>query len=287
MAGQSYKATTDDGTHFVIRSDINEILQGGLTLNPDAKARGIPAPEVASQTGRTLLNLREMLLRGDFNAGDRISELPLVARLGVSRTPIRLALDRLAHEGLLEVAPAGGFVVRGFTMDDIWDAIEIRGILEGSAARLAAERCADQSELDSLRHFRDQMEAHTLSNANIDTFARYMDLNEAFHAEIVILAKSPLLRKTLDRVVALPFAAPSAVVFANARVPNAARNFAIGQEHHNVIAEAIERREGARAEATAREHSGLARRNLEAILSDRSILSQVPGASLIKLPAVV
>jgi GntR family transcriptional regulator of vanillate catabolism len=228
-----------------------------------------------------------MLLRGDFNAGDRISELPLVARLGVSRTPIRLALDRLAHEGLLEVAPAGGFVVRGFTMDDIWDAIEMRGILEGSAARLAAERYGDRSELDSLHHFRDQMEAHTLSNANIDTFARYMDLNEAFHGEIVALAKSPLLRKTLDRVVALPFAAPSAVVFANARVPNAARNFAIGQEHHNVIAEAIERREGARAEATAREHSGLARRNLEAILSDRSILSQVPGASLIKLPAIV
>src|SRR5580692_2770225 len=55
-----------------------------------------------SQTGRTLLNLRGMLLRGDFQPGERLSELPLVARLGVSRTPIRLALDRLAHEGLLE-----------------------------------------------------------------------------------------------------------------------------------------------------------------------------------------
>ena len=65
--------------------------------------------DVASQTGRTLLNLREMLLRGDFQAGERISELPLVARLGVSRTPIRLALDRLAHEGLLESVPTGGF----------------------------------------------------------------------------------------------------------------------------------------------------------------------------------
>ena len=56
-----------------------------------------------SQTGRTLVNLRGMLLRGDFQAGERISELPLVARLGVSRTPIRLALDRLAHEGLLDL----------------------------------------------------------------------------------------------------------------------------------------------------------------------------------------
>lgn len=256
-------------------------------MNPETKSRALAPPEVASQTGRTLLNLREMLLRGDFSAGDRISELPLVARLGVSRTPIRLALDRLAHEGLLEVAPAGGFVVRGFTLADIWDAIEMRGILEGSAARLACERFTDASELDNLRHFRDQMEAHTLTNANIDAFAQYMDLNEAFHAEIVRLAKSPILRKTLDRVVALPFAAPSAVVFANARVPNAARNFEIGQEHHSAIVEAIEQRQGTRAEAVAREHSRLARRNLEAILADKSILSQVPGASLIKLPAVV
>ena len=59
----------------------------------DNKPRGTPAPEFVSQTGRTLLNLREILLRGDFQPGERISELPLVARLGVSRTPIRLALD--------------------------------------------------------------------------------------------------------------------------------------------------------------------------------------------------
>src|SRR5947208_10699699 len=89
--------------------------------------------DVASQTGRTLLNLREMLLRGDFRPGERLSELPLVARLGVSRTPIRLALDRLANQGLLEVVPSGGFVVRAFTTADIWDAIEMRGTLEGTA----------------------------------------------------------------------------------------------------------------------------------------------------------
>lgn len=254
-------------------------------MSPETKMQA--SPDLAPQTGRTLLNLREMLLRGDFSAGDRISELPLVARLGVSRTPIRLALDRLAHEGLLEAAPAGGFVVRGFTVADIWDAIEMRGILEGSAARLASERFTDQSDLDRLRGFRDQMEAANFTSPNIDGFARYMDQNEAFHAEIVALAKSPLLRKTLDRVVALPFAAPSAVVFANVRVPNAAGNFAIGQEHHRAIVEAIEQREGTRAEAVAREHSRLARRNLEAILADESILSQMPGASLIKLPAAV
>src|ERR1700689_2725805 len=112
-----------------------------------------------SQTGRTLLNLRGMLLRGDFQPGERISELPLVARLGVSRTPIRLALDRLSHEGLLEVSPSGGFVVREFTLADIWETLEMRGLLEGAAARLAAERIVNDRELNTLRALRDEMDA--------------------------------------------------------------------------------------------------------------------------------
>src|SRR5262249_17104734 len=56
---------------------------------------------VDSQIGRAFIGLREMLLHGELAVGERISELPLVARLGTSRTPIRLALERLAHIGLL------------------------------------------------------------------------------------------------------------------------------------------------------------------------------------------
>src|SRR5262249_33574511 len=153
--------------------------------------------------------LREMLLSGEFRPGERISELPLVARLGVSRTPIRLALDRLSHEGLLEVSPSGGFVVRQFTVEDIWDAIEMRGVLEGTAARLAAERLTDPSELDQLNHYRKEMEAYGGPVSNIDSYARYLDLNDSFHAEIVKLAKSTMLRRTLDNVMTLPFAQPS------------------------------------------------------------------------------
>src|SRR5215813_8181604 len=60
---------------------------------------------VDSQIGRAFIGLREMLLHGELARGERISELPLVARLGTSRTPIRLALERLAHIGLLDVLP--------------------------------------------------------------------------------------------------------------------------------------------------------------------------------------
>jgi GntR family transcriptional regulator of vanillate catabolism len=247
----------------------------------------VPAAEFVSQTGRTILNLREMLLRGDFQPGERISELPLVAKLGVSRTPIRLALDRLSHEGLLEVSPSGGFVVRQFTVDDIWDAIEMRGALEGTAARLAAERLTDPSELVDLNRYREEMEACGGPVTNIDSYARYLDLNDAFHAEVVKLAKSPVLRRTLDHVLSLPFAQPSAVVFAKARLPKLDATVPIGQEQHRVIAEAIERRQGMRAEATAREHTTISRRILETALEDRSVFSDMPGASLILLPATV
>jgi GntR family transcriptional regulator of vanillate catabolism len=239
--------------------------------------------EFVSQTGRTLLNLREMLLRGDFQPGERISELPLVARLGVSRTPIRLALDRLAHEGLLEVSASGGFVVRGFTVADIWDAIEMRGVLEGTGARFAAERLVDDSELIRLRKFRDDMDA--ILRPTIDLFALYLDLNEQFHSELVRLAKSPMLLRAVNQVQSLPFAAPSALVFARSKLPKAQEMITIGHEHHHAIVEAIERRQGTRAESLAREHALLSRRNLELALSDQSILDCVPGASLIRMSA--
>jgi GntR family transcriptional regulator, vanillate catabolism transcriptional regulator len=259
----------------------------------EAKSKTVASDD--SQTGRTLLNLRGMLLRGDFQPGERISELPLVARLGVSRTPIRLALDRLAHEGLLEPSPTGGFVVRAFTLEDIWDAIETRGVLEGAAARLAAERLTRDSELDQLREYRDEMDgmirldddSDKIAAPDIDSYARYLDLNEAFHSEIVTLSKSAMLRRTLDQVTSVPFASPSAMVYVYAKLPRAPQILAVAHDHHRSIVEAIEHRQGARAEALAREHSRMTRGNVEFALSDTTILSNVPGASLIKMPAAV
>jgi GntR family transcriptional regulator of vanillate catabolism len=247
----------------------------------ESKSRGVAPVEEISQTGRALISLREMLLRGDFRPGERISELPLVPRLGVSRTPIRLALDRLANEGLLEASPTGGFTVREFTVGDIWDAIEMRGVLEGTAARLAAERLTSDHELAPLRKCRDEMES--MLAPTIEIFAHYLDLNEAFHSAVVDLAKSPMLRRTLERVLSLPFASPSALVFAPTLLPQATKMLTLGQEHHCAIVEAIENRHGTRAETLAREHSRLARRNLELALLNRDLFSSVPGSSLIRV----
>ena len=104
-----------------------------------------------SQTTKATLGLRELLLSGAFKPRERVPELRLVEELGVSRTPLRIALMTLEHEGLLETLPGGGFVVREFTLSDIDDAIELRGVLEGTAARFAAERLESEDELELLR----------------------------------------------------------------------------------------------------------------------------------------
>jgi GntR family transcriptional regulator of vanillate catabolism len=235
-----------------------------------------------SQTGRVVLALREMVLRGDFRPGERLAELALVARLKASRTPVRLALDRLAHEGLLEALPAGGFRVREFSIEDVWDAIEIRGVLEGTAARLAAERLSSADELADLRACCREME--DVVAAGLEDFVRYLEVNDRLHAELRRLAKSPMLSRTIEAVVALPFAAPGALVYGSAELPQARAVAVIALEHHRSIVEAIENREGARAESLAREHSRVARKNLARALGDKDLFGRVPSVSLISMP---
>src|ERR1700684_2994819 len=104
-----------------------------------------------SQTVRAQLALRDLILSGRLRPGERISELQAVETTGVSRTPVRMALVRLEEEGLLEAIPSGGFMVKAFTERDIYDAIEVRGALEGLAARLAAERGVTQSALIDIK----------------------------------------------------------------------------------------------------------------------------------------
>src|SRR6185437_11685805 len=130
--------------------------------------------------------------------------------LGVSRTPIRFALDRLSHEGLLEPSPSGGFLVRAFTVKDIWDALEMRAALEGIGARCAAERLTEDSELSALRELQSEMDH--IVHANLDTFTQYVRLNENFHFELMRLAKSPILERSLNHLNTLPFAGPSKLV---------------------------------------------------------------------------
>jgi GntR family transcriptional regulator of vanillate catabolism len=229
--------------------------------------------------------MRELLLRGEFRPGDRIPEIPLAARLQVSRTPLRLVLGRLEEEGLVQARPTGGFVAAEFSIRDIHDGIELRGALEGTAAKLAAERVTRPDELHAIRQC--LVKIDRLLNrwtSGTDALARYIALNAQFHSALVDLAKSPMVRRAIDRAVALPFASPNAFLMGHAQKKEGREIVQLSQMHHRAIVEAIGSREPARAEAMAREHSRLARTSLETILRDRHLLSKIPGASLIRFP---
>jgi GntR family transcriptional regulator of vanillate catabolism len=238
-----------------------------------------------SQTLRALLKMRELLLRGEFRSGERIREVPLAARLSVSRTPLRLVLGRLEEEGLVRARPTGGFVASEFSVRDIHDGIELRGALEGTAAKLAAERTTKPDELAPIQQVLVRIDRllHRWTSGT-DALASYIALNAQFHSLLVDLARSPMVRRAIDRAVALPFASPNAFLMGHAQKKEGREVVRISQMHHRAIVEAIANREPARAESMAREHSRLARTSLEMILRDRQLLLKIPGASLIRFP---
>jgi GntR family transcriptional regulator of vanillate catabolism len=246
-------------------------------------ARMATQTDRTSQTMRALLRLRELLLAGEFEPGARMSELPLVERLGVSRTPVRLALAALEHEGLLRGLTSGGYVVREFTLADIRDAIELRGVLEGTAARFAAERGSRRREVRALQAINDGIHA-LVHRADYESFEQYVDLNERFHARLLKMARSPLLERALGGILSLPFAGPSAFVMTEAVLPESRDILVVAHRDHESLIDAIGRREGARAESLGREHARLALTNLEIVLEKRDVLERLPGASLIALP---
>jgi GntR family transcriptional regulator of vanillate catabolism len=97
------------------------------------------------------------------------------------------------------------------------------------------------------------------------------------------MARSPLLVRSLEGITSLPFAGPSALVFAQAELPASRDILVIAHRHHSGLIDAIERRQGARAESLAREHARLALANLEIVVDNRDALDRVPGAALITL----
>lgn len=235
-----------------------------------------------SQAVKAQLKLRELILAGQLPAGERIAELAIVEKLGVSRTPIRAALMRLEQEGLLEALPNGGYAVRTFSERDVADAIELRGTIEGLAARVAAERGAASVVLAEARQCLAQIDAVLAQPALDDeAFSRYVDLNGRFHALLAEMAGSGVIERELERVVSLPFASPSGFVAVQANSPQSRDMLIVAQDQHRQVLDAIERREGARAEAIMREHSRIAQRNLRDAVQSHN-LDRMPGVRLIR-----
>ncbi len=235
-----------------------------------------------SRTVKAQITLRELILNGQLQPGERLLELALVEQIGVSRTPIRAALARLADEGLLEKMSNGGYAVREFSERDIHDAVTVRGEMEGMAVRLAAERGVAPAALNAIKQCLDQidvlLEKKELDDEDLET---YLTLNQSFHKQLVGLAESFVIERMLEHVMTLPFATPSSLVMAQSDIGNAWKVFFVAQEQHKSIVDAIENREGTRAAALAQEHARLSLQTLRLALRNKTSLYHVPGFNLV------
>ena len=218
---------------------------------------------MSTQLDEAVVHLREMILRGKLAPGERVAEAPLAEELGMSRTPVRQALPLLAQEGLLAVHESRGYVVRAFTSGDVLDAIDIRGVLEGLAARRVAEHGATKPFLRKLHaclHDGDTLLAKRRMEESDE--ATYSEMNGRFHGLILEEAGSQILSEALARNSRVPFAGPQAVAFDRT---NAERNYAVLQyahRQHHVIVAAIEHGESSRVEALMREHANSAKESI-------------------------
>lgn len=129
-------------------------------------------------------SLLESILNGELLSGEVVSELSLAKTLGVSRTPVHDALVQLIKDGLVTQDPNRRPVVASFTGDDIREVFELRRLLEGEAAALAAARI-DRPTLQSLRAAADRLERQWGKSGWVE---RWADYDETFHEAIASAA---------------------------------------------------------------------------------------------------
>ncbi|MGA2879113.1 MAG: TetR family transcriptional regulator [Bryobacteraceae bacterium] len=217
-----------------------------------------------------------MILRGELAPRKTIEEIELSKKLGASRPIVRGTLEKLHQEGLLEELSNGGYAPRIFTRQDIADAIEARGALEGLAAGLAARRVTDPAELDRARRIQSELVTATDSfclteSPTVEQMARFGEFNLAFHEAVVALAKSPMLQLALDRVQSIAFASPAAVV-----TPAEPGGYSRAIREHEEILHAIQTSDAMRAEKLVREHARFALRGVKNALDRPGPLAPKP-----------
>ncbi|MEM8936265.1 MAG: GntR family transcriptional regulator [Pseudomonadota bacterium] len=192
-------------------------------------------------------SIRKDIMTGELRAGDLLPEKELAERIGVSRTPVREALSRLRTEGLVVLERYRKNYVADFSDADIIELIELRALLEGRAAGLAAKNISEE-ELAKLRDLALAMEAIVYSGDG-DLEIDFPPLNEEFHRIICAAANSPRAERILESSLDLPFDRP------HGKMRNKLK-FKLERSchYHRAILEAIEMRDQASASQHMQSH---------------------------------
>jgi len=200
--------------------------------------------------------LRDKIISGEFAAGARLAEIPTAEALGVSRTPIRIAFRALAQEGLLEKLPRRGYQVRRVTQLQISDSVQVRGVLEGLAARQAAEvGLSDENHDVLLKCLNDGDRLFTNGHLTAQDIEDYQTMNMQFHNAIIGASGNHAIPAALALNEHLPFASVNALAFNPKNLTKEYQRFHYAHMQHHAIFHAIVNGQGARAEALMKEHA--------------------------------
>ena len=233
--------------------------------------RNIKGLFMAVQTDRVILELRNLILSGEAQPGERLTELGYAAKLNVSRTPLRLAFAELEKEGLLERLPSGGYRVRTFSIQHLSDAVDVRGGLEGMAARLLAEQGLKPEVLQSLELLvqlgRKLVDEATQAESQVIDAEAWRHLNQRFHEVLVESCGNLALISALEHNNKLPFVGPGALTLPLVTTQLETSFVARAQYDHEDVLQALINREASRAEALMREHAHRSRQNKRQLIS--------------------
>ena len=193
--------------------------------------------------------LRELIVQGELKPGQHVQEVPLTEQLGVSRTPVRTALNTLANEGFLVYQPNKGYFVRQFDIAEILEVYEVRAALESLAARRAAERGLTEAQQDFLRQCLDQGD-RILGKGYFEPLdlEPYRAMNVGIHETIIEAAKSARLAEAIRQTHNIPLVSDRIILWQDFGILKRSHD-----DHHRAFA-AILAAEAWRAEAIMREH---------------------------------
>lgn len=243
-----------------------------------------------SQFDRATEALRALVLRGVFPLGVKLPEAMVAEMIGVSRTPARLAMAALERDGLLVRLPRRGFRLRSFSLDEVVEAIEVRGELEAIAARVVAERGlrleARASLEDGIARAEDILKERFF---NAEQRRAWCLMNESFHMALVDASGMLPLRAAYKQVNLVPLASPRDTIFNVAEPELLHRQLTAAHEDHQRILRALLDRHSMRAAALMREHayrSGENKRRNFPHIDMQTMVVETPGVALVQMPDV-
>jgi len=187
--------------------------------------------------------LKSSIIKGDLKPGEKLLESKIGKQLGVSRTPVREALQKLATEGLVKMEPNSVIVVPEFSLKDLKEVLQIRRALEGLAASAAAEEI-NQEEISQLEKNIEETNICVIKN----DLATYLEFNVKFHNLIFQFSRNERLIKMSSQLVS----PEHRFIIRALTIPGRLKYYL---EEHQKIIEALKRRDAEQAGRLSQQHA--------------------------------